>query len=97
MSAKTRHDPQVENVRLRSYLIWEHEGCQHGRDREYWLRAEQELKQEMNSETARVKRNVRSQPSAITVAVLPGVSHGAQRRADPAVIPARRSTAVPQE
>lgn len=33
-------------VATRAYLLWEQEGYQHGRDREYWLRAEELLKKE---------------------------------------------------
>jgi len=34
----------LENeIRLRAYLLYEQEGRQEGRDREYWLRAESQI------------------------------------------------------
>lgn len=33
-------------VRQRSYQLWEREGCKPGHDKEYWKRAEAELKAE---------------------------------------------------
>lgn len=33
----------IERIRERAYLLWESEGCEHGRDMEYWSRAEVEL------------------------------------------------------
>ncbi len=30
-------------IRERAYCLWEEEGCPHGRDREYWQRAEAEM------------------------------------------------------
>lgn len=33
----------MEKVRERAYAIWEREGRPHGRDREHWLKAEQEV------------------------------------------------------
>ncbi|HVP51114.1 MAG TPA: DUF2934 domain-containing protein [Terriglobales bacterium] len=32
-----------DEIRLRAYLLYEQEGRQDGRDREYWLRAESEI------------------------------------------------------
>ena len=32
-----------EEIRTRAYLLYEQEGRQDGRDREYWLRAESEI------------------------------------------------------
>jgi hypothetical protein len=34
----------AESIATRAYLLWEEDGCQHGRHDEYWLRAEQLLK-----------------------------------------------------
>lgn len=36
----------TQEVEIRSYAIWEQEGCPHGRDLEFWLRAEAELAEE---------------------------------------------------
>lgn len=32
-----------EEIARRAYALWEWEGCQHGRDKEYWLEAERQL------------------------------------------------------
>ena len=37
-------------IRHRAYLIWEQEGRPDGRDTEFWLRAEKELRAEMQSD-----------------------------------------------
>jgi hypothetical protein len=36
----------AQAIALRAYYLWEQEGHQHGRDREYWWRAEELLKKE---------------------------------------------------
>ncbi len=36
-----------EHIQRRSYEIWETDGCQQGRDEEYWLRALAELEEEL--------------------------------------------------
>lgn len=33
----------IERIRERAYHLWEAEGCEHGRDMEYWCRAEAEI------------------------------------------------------
>ena len=38
-----------EEIRTRSYLIWEREGCQDGKSHEYWLRAKSELEAELEA------------------------------------------------
>lgn len=42
--------PTEEQIRDRSYLMWEREGCQHGKSEEYWQRAKAELVAEMEAE-----------------------------------------------
>ncbi len=39
--------PTEEQIRERSYLLWEREGCQHGKSEEYWQRAKTELETEL--------------------------------------------------
>ncbi|MGC9954834.1 MAG: DUF2934 domain-containing protein [Rhizomicrobium sp.] len=34
---------QKEEIRLRSYLIWQQEGCPIGNDLEHWLRAKAQI------------------------------------------------------
>ena len=41
--------PSEEEIRNRSYLIWEREGCQDGKSQEYWLRAKTELEAELEA------------------------------------------------
>lgn len=38
--------PSDEEIRTRSYLLWEQEGCQDGKSEEYWQRAKAELEVE---------------------------------------------------
>jgi hypothetical protein len=35
--------PKHEEIARCAYLLWEQDGRPHGRDKEYWCRAEQEL------------------------------------------------------
>ena len=41
--------PSEDQIRDRSYLIWEREGCQDGKSQEYWLRAKTELEAELEA------------------------------------------------
>ena len=41
--------PPEDAIRLRSYLIWQQEGCPHGADLAHWLRAKEELERERYS------------------------------------------------
>lgn len=36
----------IERIRERAYRLWEAEGCEHGRDMEYWFRAEAQVSAE---------------------------------------------------
>ncbi|MBV9122153.1 MAG: DUF2934 domain-containing protein [Planctomycetes bacterium] len=40
--------PDAE-IAVAAYFLWQREGCQAGRDREYWFRAREELKRKLNS------------------------------------------------
>lgn len=37
----------TENIAQHAYFLWQQEGYQHGKDREYWLRAEDQLKKQL--------------------------------------------------
>ena len=37
-------EPTDEEIALAAYRLWLKEGCPHGRDREHWLQAREELK-----------------------------------------------------
>ena len=48
-------EPTHEEIAVRAYLIWEKTGKPHGREREFWLQAEAELRSErgkLNDSTA---------------------------------------------
>lgn len=47
--------PSQEAIRLRSYEIWEREGCPHGAALDHWLRAEDELKTKTRARPGRRK------------------------------------------
>lgn len=44
-----RREITTENIAACAYTLWEQSGCPHGRDMEFWLKAEQLLKQETQS------------------------------------------------
>jgi len=48
---------RADEVQVRSYLIWESEGCPDGRDQEFWFRAEAELAQQARPGKARAKKS----------------------------------------
>lgn len=43
VSHSIAHEPSDVEIRIRSYQIWEHEGCPDGKAQEHWLQAKQEL------------------------------------------------------
>jgi hypothetical protein len=45
----TQASPSEEQIRVRSYLIWEREGCPEGKSEEHWLRAKAELETEFEA------------------------------------------------
>jgi len=77
MSLATWWEIRDDDIRLRSYLIWESECCPHGQHLEHWLRAKQELRREL----LRSARCYERAPHTITVAILPGVAQMAARQA----------------
>lgn len=50
MPKSSRPSPSEDEIRTRSYLIWEREGCQDGKSEEYWLRAKAELEAELEAD-----------------------------------------------
>ncbi|MBU6297295.1 MAG: DUF2934 domain-containing protein [Alphaproteobacteria bacterium] len=58
--------PSDEEIRVRSYLIWEREGCPEGKSAEHWLRAKAELEAEFEA-----KWRAASMDGASTTFVLP--------------------------
>jgi hypothetical protein len=45
-ASEANQAPTSEQIAERAYLIWELQGRQHGKDTEYWLEAERQLRQE---------------------------------------------------
>lgn len=43
-------NPSEDEIRVRSYLIWQREGCPDGRSEEHWLRAKAELEAEFEAD-----------------------------------------------
>lgn len=39
-------DASEEHIRMRSYLIWQREGCPNGNDLDHWRRAQEEIESE---------------------------------------------------
>ena len=66
MPNEPKATPSEEEIRSRSYLIWEREGCQDGKSQEYWLRAKSELEAELE-----VKWHAASMEGRTTAFVLP--------------------------
>jgi hypothetical protein len=45
VTGRTLYMPLTEQVRELAYRKWEEAGCPDGRDKEFWMAAEQELKE----------------------------------------------------
>jgi len=64
--------PSDEEIRTRSYLLWEREGCQDGKSEEYWLRAKTELEIEMKDKVrAASMASMGGETTAFVLPVLP--------------------------
>jgi len=50
MPHEKQTNPSEDEIRTRSYLIWEREGCPEGKAREHWLRAKAELEAEFEAD-----------------------------------------------
>lgn len=48
-AASRRREITTESIAAYAYTLWEKSGRPHGRDQEFWLQAEQKLKQEAQS------------------------------------------------
>ncbi len=49
MPSDSKPTPSEEEIRTRSYLLWEREGKQPGKDHEYWMKAKAELEAEFEA------------------------------------------------
>lgn len=61
--------PSEEEIRTRSYLIWEREGRQDGKSGEYWQRAKAELECEL--EASWLAASMEGETTAFVLPVLP--------------------------
>lgn len=52
--------PSEDEIRLRSYMIWENEGRPEGKSHEHWLRAKAELEVEFEAEWRKASLEGRS-------------------------------------
>jgi hypothetical protein len=49
MPHENQTNPSEDEIRVRSYLIWEREGCPEGKAEEHWLQAKAELDAEFEA------------------------------------------------
>ena len=61
--------PSEDEIRMRSYLIWEREGRLEGKDREHWLQAKAELDAEYEAE--RRAASLEGESSSFVLPLLP--------------------------
>lgn len=61
--------PSEDEIRTRSYLLWEREGCQAGKSHEYWLRAKAELEAELEANWTAA--SMEGETTAFVLPVLP--------------------------
>lgn len=66
MPTNQHPSPSEEQIRIRSYHLWEREGRQDGKSEEYWLRAKAELEAEFEA-----KWHAASMEGETTTFVLP--------------------------
>jgi hypothetical protein len=61
MATKAKSAGEIrKEIERRAYLIWESEGCPHGRDGEHWARAEAEILGLKPAKKARVRKSVKA-------------------------------------
>jgi len=65
--------PSDEQIRTRSYLLWEREGRQDGKSEEYWQRAKTELEVEMEAQwhAASMEASMEGETTGFVLPVLP--------------------------
>ena len=61
--------PSEDEIRTRSYLLWEREGRQNGKSEEYWKRAKAELEAEL--EASWQAASMEGETTAFVLPVLP--------------------------
>jgi hypothetical protein len=68
-----RPTPSEEQIRNRSYLLWEREGRQDGKSEEYWLRAKTELEAELEAKwhAASIEASMEGETTSFVLPVLP--------------------------
>ena len=50
MPQENQTNPSEDDIRVRSYLIWEREGCPEGKAEEHWQQAKAELEAEFEAD-----------------------------------------------
>ena len=58
-TAELIQKPTDEDIALQAYLLWEQHGYPHGRDKEFWYKAEERLFHRIEKETTRIEAEVR--------------------------------------
>ena len=73
MPTNQKPTPSQEDIRNRSYLLWEREGRQDGKSEEYWLRAKAELEAEMEAtwHAASIEASMEGETTTFVLPVLP--------------------------
>jgi hypothetical protein len=79
-----------EEIRLRSYLIWQREGCPEGHSLDHWLRAKAELNEEVHTLVFRRDRLQSRVAPRLPISVPPRKSVAANAGQFPARISAAR-------
>ena len=95
MAHENQINPSEDQIRTRSYLIWEREGRPDGKDAEHWLRAKAELDAEFEAECRAA--SLEGESTTFVLPLLPissppsrSVSAKIAREADPAPASAAR-------
>jgi hypothetical protein len=85
------------HIAKRAYEIWEKEGRPHGRDREHWLKAVEELSASIVAEPVVLKPVKAPAPKgAVAKAVVPPTAVAATRAAAPAIKVREAVTSAPR-
>ena len=73
MPTNQRPTPSEEEIRTRSYHLWEREGRQDGKSEEYWQRAKAELEAELeaNWHAASMEASMEGETTSFVLPVLP--------------------------
>lgn len=89
--AASPHDPYMstlthkqEQIALRAYYLFIENGCQHGRDQEYWFQAEKDLGSKFFTPPAETDTTAKKAPAAKKAAAPAKKAPAAKKAAAPA-------------